>query len=99
MLACGSCFWLFNTSTANSKKIKNKVSLKTDSVNFQLQLKPVFQKNCSPCHFPGGKMYEKMPFDKGETIIHHEAGILSRIKNETEVNLIKQYIGQKNVTR
>lgn len=69
-------------------------SAATDSINFQSQLQPVFQKKCSPCHFPGGKMYEKMPFDKGETIIAHETGILKRIKDEREVSLIKKFVEQ-----
>jgi hypothetical protein len=40
-------------------------------------------------------MYQKLPFDKGETIIDHEAGILKRIKEEKDVALIKQYILQQ----
>ncbi len=42
-------------------------------------------------------MYEKMPFDKGETIISHEAGILKRLKNENELALIKQFIQQNKI--
>ena len=65
-----------------------------DSINYKMQIVPILQKKCSPCHFPGGKMYERMPFDKGETIISHEAGVLKRFKDEQEVALIKQFIQQ-----
>jgi hypothetical protein len=36
--------------------------------NFETQIKPMFQARCQPCHFSGGKVYDKMPFDKPETI-------------------------------
>ena len=66
-----------------------------DTVNFKTMVQPIFEKHCSPCHFPGGKMYEKLPFDQGETIVNHQAGILKRIKGEEDVRLIQQYIAQK----
>jgi hypothetical protein len=66
-----------------------------DTINYQTQIQPILQEKCSPCHFTGGKMYKRMPFDKGETIINHEAGILKRIKDEQNAALIKQYIQQK----
>jgi hypothetical protein len=67
-----------------------------DTLNYQTQIQPIFEKHCSPCHFSGGKMYEKMPFDKAETIISHEGGILKRIKDEKDVSLIKEYILQQS---
>ena len=70
-----------------------------DTINYRTQLQPVFQKNCSPCHFPGGKLYEKLPFDNGATIIDHLTGVLKRIKNEDDSKLIKQYAIQKHLTR
>ena len=72
--------------------IKPKVTLK-DSIDFVSQVQPVLVKNCSPCHFTGGKMYARMPFDKDTTIINHEAGVLRRIKGEESV-LIKTFIQQ-----
>ena len=70
------------------------VSFNIDTNYFKTTIQPILQKNCTPCHFTGGKMYEKMPFDKGETIMSHEAGIVKRIKNEDELTLIKQFIRQ-----
>jgi len=64
-----------------------------DTIDFTSQVQPVLVKNCSPCHFPGGKMYQKMPFDKDTTIINHEAGILRRIKGEENL-VIKTFIQQ-----
>jgi hypothetical protein len=64
----------------------------TDSIDFKTMIQPIFEKRCNPCHFPGGKMYEKMPFDNPKTILNHEAGILRRIKADEEVELVKQFI-------
>ena len=65
-----------------------------DTIDFVRQVQPIMIKNCSPCHFTGGKMYEKMPFDQDTTIINHETGILKRIKGEENI-LLKTFIQQK----
>ena len=64
-----------------------------DTIDFASQVLPILVKNCSPCHFTGGKMYEKMPFDKDTTIINHEKGILKRIKGEENL-VLKAFIEQ-----
>lgn len=99
LLTGGIYIWLFSTNAVEGRLIPNETSLKKDSINFQTQVQPIFQKNCSPCHFPGGKLYEKLPFDKGITIIDHQSGILKRIKNEEEINLIRQYTAQNKVAK
>src|SRR5437867_8389619 len=35
---------------------------------FASDIRPILQSRCQPCHFQGGQMYEKLPFDKPETI-------------------------------
>ena len=64
-----------------------------DTIDFAKQIQPIMIKNCSPCHFTGGKMYERLPFDKDTTIINHETGILRRIKGD-ENALVKAFIQQ-----
>jgi hypothetical protein len=81
-------------STEHSGKIGNKISPGNDPVDYKTQVMPLLQKTCSPCHFEGGKMYAKMPFDTSVTILRHEAGILKRIDNKPEGALIKQFILQ-----
>jgi hypothetical protein len=63
----------------------------SDTVNFKNDIQPLLQKKCSPCHFPGGKMYEKLPFDQASTILTHQPGVFKRIKNEDEVALMKKF--------
>jgi hypothetical protein len=97
LLSIGALFlWFGNKETKQpASEVKTVSAVTVDTVNYQADIQPIFEKHCSPCHFPGGKMYQKLPFDKGETIIDHEAGILKRIKEEKEVALIKQYILQQ----
>ena len=64
-----------------------------DTINFSSQVQPILVGHCSPCHFPGGKMYQRMPFDKDTTIINHEAGVLRRIKGDDNL-LIRNFILQ-----
>ena len=64
-----------------------------DTIQFASQIQPILVSHCSPCHFPGGKMYERLPFDKAETILKlNEARLLMRIKDEKEKSLITAFI-------
>ena len=62
--------------------------------DFQTQIKPIFQAKCQPCHFQGGQVYEKMPFDKPETIIRLGTKLFTRIKDEKERQLIREFLDQ-----
>jgi hypothetical protein len=63
-----------------------------DTIVFAKHVQPIMQKNCSPCHFTGGKMYERMPFDQDTTIINHQSGILKRIKDDAENAILKRFL-------
>ena len=77
----------------SSIPVSKKTLTVKDTIHFASQIQPILVKNCSPCHFTGGKMYERMPFDKDTTIINHEAGILRRIKGDENL-MIKTFIQQ-----
>ncbi len=49
---------------------------------FVAHVRPVLSQRCTPCHEPGGVMYERMPFDKAETIRGHPEGVLRRLKGD-----------------
>ncbi len=80
-------------ATAISEALTSKAP-----IDFQKQIQPILQKHCNPCHFPGGKMYARLPFDKAETMLIMDArpGILKRIKEEEENKLIREYFEQHN---
>ena len=91
-------FTFFGWLGSDTKKPVPEVTIKpvtviSDTIDFINQVQPILVKNCSPCHFTGGKMYEKMPFDKDTTIINHEKGILKRIKGD-ENAVLKTFIEQ-----
>ena len=63
-------------------------------VDFETQLKPIFQSKCMPCHFSGGKVYERLPFDKPETIRKLGTRLFTRIKDENDRHLIEDFLAQ-----
>lgn len=63
-------------------------------VSFEANVLPILKNNCNPCHFPGGKMYDRLPFDKATTIINHSEGVLKRIKKEEDANMIRMFVSE-----
>jgi hypothetical protein len=63
-------------------------------VDFDTQLKPIFQSKCMPCHFNGGQMYERLPFDRGETIRKLGTRLFTRITDDEQRRLIEQFLKQ-----
>ena len=64
-------------------------------VDFDTQLKPIFQAKCMPCHFSGGKMYDRLPFDKAATIKKLGTKLFTRINDEHERRLIEDFLTQE----
>jgi hypothetical protein len=64
-------------------------------VDFQTQIRPVLQAKCQPCHFNGGKVYAQMPFDRPETIKTLGTKLFTRIKDENERRLIRDFLAQE----
>lgn len=98
--------WAYFWHTCSSPKadvettthvVQDTIVSKSDSVkviSFAGEIQPILQTRCSPCHFTGGKMYERMPFDKAETILTHTEGVLRRIKQEPDAQKIKDFFKQ-----
>ena len=51
-----------------------------DVADFTRDVQPILARTCQPCHFPGGKMYQPMPFDDPATVAAHKDGVLRRLK-------------------
>ena len=95
LIACSISLYFCNVKAEKKRKALSKtVSPGHDTINYKTQVLPILQKKCTPCHFSGGKMYDRMPFDNSQTIINHETGVLKRFKDEQENALIKQFIQQ-----
>jgi hypothetical protein len=75
---------------------KPSINADTDSqkVDFHTQIKPILQQRCQPCHFSGGVMYQRLPFDRPETIKTLGTKLFTRLKDEKERELIQQFLAQ-----
>lgn len=65
------------------------------AVDFTRDVRPILESRCQPCHFQGGKMYAKLPFDKAETV--HQLGerLFTRIKKDEEQAVIRAFLAQR----
>ena len=61
-------------------------------VDFKTQIRPILEQRCQPCHFAGGKMYERLPFDRPETIVKLGTKLFTRIRDEKQRELIRQFL-------
>lgn len=71
-----------------------KASTPRTRIDFDTQLKPIFQSKCMPCHFSGGQMYDRLPFDKPATIRKLGTRLFTRIKDEDNRRLIEDFLAQ-----
>jgi len=84
------------TASASSSEKPAPVSATTTArVDFPTQIKPMLEAKCQPCHFSGGKVYAKMPFDRPETIKTMGTKLFTRIKDENERRLIRDFLAQE----
>lgn len=60
--------------------------------DFDRDVKPILEKHCRPCHFTGGVMYEKLPFDRADTIRHLGEKLFTRIKAPPEQAAIGAFL-------
>jgi hypothetical protein len=63
-------------------------------VDFAKQIQPILQARCQPCHFPGGKVYASMPFDRAETVLRLREKLFTRIKDEEQRKLIRAFLAE-----
>src|SRR5689334_22064505 len=87
------CFYYPGYETKNLVIHHAKPStIVNQKIDFKTQIEPILQKRCSPCHFAGAKMYERLPFDTPSSILLKKEIILKRIKDDSENNLIRAFI-------
>jgi hypothetical protein len=60
--------------------------------DFTRDVRPILEQRCRPCHFEGGKMYERLPFDRPETIRTLGTRLFTRIKAEDEQAVIRRFL-------
>ncbi|HET6268418.1 MAG TPA: hypothetical protein VFG11_11920 [Acidobacteriota bacterium] len=57
-------------------------------------VKNLLANRCAPCHVPGGKMYERLPWDNPEVVKAHKDGILRRLKTPEDKQILEQWLAQ-----
>ena len=83
------------SSSASAQKFAASSTASTaKKPDFATEIKPIFQSRCMPCHFQGGKVYDKLPFDKPETITKLGTKLFTRIKDEKEHRLVREFLSQ-----
>lgn len=63
--------------------------------DFKTTVQPILERHCQPCHFEGGKMYDKLPFDRPETITKLGEKLFTRIKDENERAVIRRFLASR----
>jgi len=53
---------------------------------------PILQSECSPCHFAGGNMYDRLPFDDPGTLRKLGDKLFTRIKDEKQQAVIREFL-------
>lgn len=79
------------TATARASEVG---AIPAAKVDFVKQIEPILKARCQPCHFNGGKVYEQLPFDRPETIRSLGTRMFSRIRDEDERKLIREFLSQ-----
>ncbi len=67
----------------------------TGEVDFAAQVQPILAARCQPCHFPGGKMYDELPFDDPATVRHLGERLFTRIRAAEEQAVIRAFLAQE----
>ena len=64
----------------------------TKGVQFARDVRPILESRCQPCHFAGGKVYDRLPFDRPETIRQLGLKLFTRIKDEDSQATIRAFL-------
>ena len=59
---------------------------------FAQNVAPLLARTCTPCHVPGGKMYERLPFDDPATVRGVKEGVLRRLTDPEERSVVEGWL-------
>ena len=84
-----------NVASADSLAAPSVPAAESKKIDFAAEIRPIFESRCTPCHFAGGQMYERLPFDRPETIRKLGAKLFPRIKDENEQRVLREFLAQQ----
>jgi uncharacterized membrane protein len=79
---------------AENKTAAVMTSASAKSSDDFLPVKELLSQRCAPCHNPGGKMYESLPFDSPEIVKSHSAPILQRLNTIEDKQIVEQWLSK-----
>ena len=70
-----------------------KTDQQKDTVyTYRKNILPLLQANCNPCHFTGGKVYKKLPFDDYKTVAMLGKKLNTRLKQKEQQAVVNGWI-------
>src|SRR5262245_14026108 len=69
-----------------------------DRPTYASDVRPILQSSCQPCHFQGGQTYEEWRFDKPETISTLGTKLFTRMKDEDQQRVIREFRSERSVS-
>jgi hypothetical protein len=63
-------------------------------IDFATVVRPILEAKCAPCHFEGGVMHDRLPFDQPETIRLLGTRLFTRIQDEVDQAVINAFLAQ-----
>lgn len=98
-IGCYSCSHrsaaMLLTATSGAGNVSKTAPGTAGKIDFTKEVQPILERKCQPCHFSGGKVYQKLPFDRAETIKTLGEKLFTRIKDENERRVIREYLSQQ----
>ncbi len=61
---------------------------------FPTRVRPLLQSKCMPCHFEGGTMYAKLPFDRPATVRKLGERLFTRLKAPEDQRILRTFLAE-----
>jgi len=101
VIAGGYAFVLFRSAAHTAESpLSEAISSDPGStrIDFTTQVRPILAR-CQPCHFSGGTMYERLPFDRPETVTKLGEKLFTRIQSDNERKIIREFLDQNQADK
>jgi hypothetical protein len=92
--SCGRTKGTSFTPSVSAQEMQAVATTGPARIDFATQIEPLLKAKCQPCHFSGGKVYDKLPFDRAETIKTLGTKLFTRIQDENDRKLIREFLSQ-----
>src|SRR5262245_677852 len=95
LLLIQGCAQQIQKPSADSQIISQQQSVQTKPASQGCDpVKVMLSTNCAPCHNPGGKMYERLPFDNPEIVRTNSTRISGRLNKPEDKKLLEDWLSE-----